>query len=509
MVNKKISDNPKLTYLLVDFLLLCLSFFLVLTPFAENSDFFFQKCIKSFSLFAFVWFFCGVSLRKFHSFRLKSFRNAFKSIFKANLLSLFFFIAYSLLNAPFSIPIKILISIFTLLFLFEFITTLIYFSFRYAANFERFDKAADIQKKSVVLKENKPLDKAAIERINLLIKQNSGESTLSNLQNKVDLSSSNTLVFHSASLFNIQSMPENRFDVIINLKKTNDIRGICQFLVAIHDKLPYMGTYVGCFRSKSNYKKEFLSRYPIGINYILYSLIFILKRIFPKWSFTREIYFWLTGGKKRILAKAEVFGRLYACGFEIKDEFKADGLVYFVAVKSKEPIRYEVINFGPIIKLNRVGKNKKLFKVYKFRTMHPYSEYLQPYIYEKNKLQEGGKFNRDIRITSIGGFMRKYWIDELPMFLNLLKGDMKLVGIRPLSKHYFSLYSKELQEKRTKVKPGLLPPFYADMPKTLDDIQNSEMKYLLECEKNGWFLTDLKYLWLIFVNIVFRKARSK
>jgi lipopolysaccharide/colanic/teichoic acid biosynthesis glycosyltransferase len=104
--------------------------------------------------------------------------------------------------------------------------------------------------------------------------------------------------------------------------------------------------------------------------------------------------------------------------------------------------------------------------------------------------------------------MRKYWLDELPMLINLARGNMKLVGVRPLSAQYFSLYSKELQELRTKFKPGLLPPFYADMPKTLEEIEKSEMNYLLLCTKNGTFLTDIKYFFLIIRNILFRSARS-
>ena len=55
---------------------------------------------------------------------------------------------------------------------------------------------------------------------------------------------------------------------------------------------------------------------------------------------------------------------------------------------------------------------------------------------------------------------------------------MKLVGVRPLSQHYFSLYTKELQDKRILCKPGLVPPYYADMPKNLDEIIASEMRYL-------------------------------
>ena len=164
--------------------------------------------------------------------------------------------------------------------------------------------------------------------------------------------------------------------------------------------------------------------------------------------------------------------------------------------------------YGIFVKLNRVGKNGRVFKVYKFRTMHPYSEFLQAYIYERYSLQEGGKFNHDIRVTSLGRFMRRCWIDELPMLFNLLKGDMKLVGVRPISKHYFSLYSQELQEKRVRHKPGLLPPFYADMPKTLEEIEASEMRYLTMCEEKGTLVTDFVYFWKIFYTIVFKRARS-
>jgi lipopolysaccharide/colanic/teichoic acid biosynthesis glycosyltransferase len=104
--------------------------------------------------------------------------------------------------------------------------------------------------------------------------------------------------------------------------------------------------------------------------------------------------------------------------------------------------------------------------------------------------------------------MRKYWIDELPMLLNLIKGNMKIVGVRPISQHYFSLYSKELQEKRICHKPGLLPPFYADMPKTLDEIQASEMRYLTMCEERGTLVTDFIYFWKIVFTILVKRARS-
>ena len=83
---------------------------------------------------------------------------------------------------------------------------------------------------------------------------------------------------------------------------------------------------------------------------------------------------------------------------------------------------------------------------------------------------------------------------------------MKLVGVRPLSKQYFDLYNEEVQERRIKYKPGLIPPFYADMPADLEGIQASEMKYLDSYDKHP-LITDFRYFWKSWCNILFRKQK--
>ena len=132
------------------------------------------------------------------------------------------------------------------------------------------------------------------------------------------------------------------------------------------------------------------------------------------------------------------------------------------------------------------------------------------YIYEHNHLAKGGKFADDYRVTPWGRWMRKLWIDELPMIWNVVRGDLKLVGVRPLSRHYFSLYSPEMQDLRTQVKPGLLPPFYYDKqtPKTIDEVQASERRYVEACLKHP-VLTDIRYFFGTIWNILFRGKRSK
>ena len=147
--------------------------------------------------------------------------------------------------------------------------------------------------------------------------------------------------------------------------------------------------------------------------------------------------------------------------------------------------------------------------VYKFRTMYSYSEYLQPYMLEHEGLQEGGKFARDYRVNGWGKLLRRTWLDELPMFINVFKGQMKLVGVRPLSRHYFSLYKPEMQDLHTSVKPGLLPPFYYDeySPVTLEDVQASEKRYIDAYHQHP-FATDWRYFWGTVGNILFKRKRS-
>lgn len=348
-------------------------------------------------------------------------------------------------------------------------------------------------------------DKAALRES---ILEFAPDKVLRYIEKNIDIFSTNTFTLRSTDIYNIRKLPNYRFDAIVNFMPLNQIRGVNKLFTTVNDKLPDNGIWVCCYEPQSVTKRNILKRYPLVIGWLYYAAFFCYKRVLPKLFMTSRLYFDITEGKNRVLSKAEVLGRLCYCGFEIIDERKKGDLNYVVARRKFRPEITARRLYGILVKLNRVGKNGKMFKVYKFRTMHPYSEFLQAYIYERYSLQEGGKFNHDIRVTTLGRILRKYWLDELPMMLNLIKGNMKLVGVRPISQHYFSLYSQELQDKRTKHKPGLLPPFYADMPKTLPEIEASEMRYLTMCEQKGTLKTDFIYFWKIFYTIVFKRARS-
>lgn len=297
------------------------------------------------------------------------------------------------------------------------------------------------------------------------------------------------------------------FSGLGNTHVINDIPRINKFFEEASQRLEKGQYLLVCVKTKEVRKKKILNSYPKPIAYLVYLCDFFLSRILPKISITKKLYFGITKGENRVISLTESLGRLISCGFDVIGHQQIGYTTYILTQKKTAPTYDMEPTYGLLVKLKRIGKGGRTFDVYKFRTMHPYSEYLQDYVFSKNSLKEGGKIKDDFRVTNWGKLFRKLWIDELPMIINLFEGDMKLVGVRPLSKHYFNLYPKETQDLRIKVKPGLLPPFYADMPESLDEIIASEKRYLEAYAKNP-VITDVKYFMKIFYNIIFKKARS-
>lgn len=357
--------------------------------------------------------------------------------------------------------------------------------------------------------ENITLDPISIKVIEDTIVEYSGNDVLEYLKKYLSFNIVGTLVNFTSDFFELKSKPDNKYNAFVLLKSLNEVRGINRILSVSNLKLPQSGVIIINFEKISTRKSKIMKKFPPVINKIVYFFDYFFRRVIPKLNVTNKFYFNLTKGRDRVLSDTEVLGRLVYCGFEIHKVENIGDQTWVVARKLRKiPGILESKRYGPFIKLKRVGRNGKIIHVYKMRTMYSYSEYLQAYIYQLNSLQEGGKFKNDTRLNAAGKWMRKYWIDEIPMLVNLFRGDMKLVGVRPLSQHYYSLYSTELQRKRIRFKPGLLPPFYADLPNTLEEIEVSEMRYLKSCEQKGIFKTDFIYFFKICRSILFRKARS-
>jgi lipopolysaccharide/colanic/teichoic acid biosynthesis glycosyltransferase len=139
--------------------------------------------------------------------------------------------------------------------------------------------------------------------------------------------------------------------------------------------------------------------------------------------------------------------------------------------------------------------------------MQPYSEYIQDFVIEKNGFNKNGTIKNDFRVTKLGKFLRKYWIDELPMLFNLLKGEVKIVGVRPLSDSMLKKYPKEFVSIRNNFKPGLIPPYYIEKPNSFEELIESEKRYIEKYNKNGG-VTDVVYFYRFINNIIFKGVRS-
>jgi exopolysaccharide biosynthesis polyprenyl glycosylphosphotransferase len=117
----------------------------------------------------------------------------------------------------------------------------------------------------------------------------------------------------------------------------------------------------------------------------------------------------------------------------------------------------KITSRGPVLFVQqRVGLNKRLIGVYKFRTMVQDAEKKQAALEHLNEVSGPVfKIKNDPRVTSIGRFLRKTSIDELPQLLNVLKGDMSLVGPRPLPVRDYEGFSQDWQRRRLSIRPGI------------------------------------------------------
>jgi lipopolysaccharide/colanic/teichoic acid biosynthesis glycosyltransferase len=314
-------------------------------------------------------------------------------------------------------------------------------------------------------------------------------------------------VVSTSDAFNIHNLSPGDYTCIINLKPLNGIKELDLFLDAVNNRLAGDGIFICCVETLEQRARRLRHKFSPVLYYLFAIPDFLIRRVMPRLRLTRGLWQLLTRGANPPLSRAEALGRLCRAGFAIRQEKFAGNMLCIKAQRRSDPLPINGYGYGMIIALPRIGRDGKTFIVYKLRTMHPYSEFIQDYVYDLHDLETGGKMKHDFRVTSWGRVCRRIWIDELPMTINLFRGDMKIVGIRPLSEHYFNLYDDDMRSRRIKYKPGLLPPFYADMPAGLDEIQRSEMKYLDAWDKNH-FSTDSRYFLKSIFNIVFRSARS-
>ena len=141
----------------------------------------------------------------------------------------------------------------------------------------------------------------------------------------------------------------------------------------------------------------------------------------------------------------------------------------------------------------RPGLNSKPFKIVKFKTMRD--------VFEK----DGIPLPDDVRLTKVGSIVRSASLDELLQLVNVLKGDMSLVGPRPLLMQYLSRYSPE-QSRRHEVKPGITG--WAQVNGRNAISWEQKFRFDVEYVEKQSFTLDIKILWMTFLNVIQRKGIS-
>ncbi|MFT6282174.1 MAG: lipopolysaccharide/colanic/teichoic acid biosynthesis glycosyltransferase [Salibacteraceae bacterium] len=305
-----------------------------------------------------------------------------------------------------------------------------------------------------------------------------------------------------------QITKEGFYQDMVCLQSFNSIAKLDSFLIRVNESLEDNGKFIGFVQTNKQRKENQWVRKVPFVGKISAIGEFAFHRICPKVKGLKQLYFGITRGKHQRLSKAEVLGRLIKFGFKITElEEDIDGVMYFVVKKVKEPDVKSKSSNGFIYKFPRVGQNGKIIGVYKIRTMHPYSEYLQDYVVNTNGYGSNGKPANDFRVPSWARFVRRYWLDELPQLVNVLKGDMKLFGVRPVTDRYFQDIPKHIQKLRLSQKPGCIPPYIAyNRVSSKESVLMAEEDYLLSSKKGR--LVDFKFIVMAVKNIVFNKKRG-
>lgn len=149
---------------------------------------------------------------------------------------------------------------------------------------------------------------------------------------------------------------------------------------------------------------------------------------------------------------------------------------------------------GAFFTQERPGKNDKIFKVIKFKTM-------------TDERDENGNLLPDAqRLTKVGKFVRSTSIDELPQLINVLKGDMSLIGPRPLLVKYLPLYSKE-QARRHEVRPGMTGWAQCNGRNAISWTKKFELDVWYVDHCTLW--TDIKIIWITIMKVLKRADISQ
>ena len=138
-------------------------------------------------------------------------------------------------------------------------------------------------------------------------------------------------------------------ELIVCKERVNDKRYLNKYFENINITLKKGGIFKGNVETYSVRRNRLLKKFPDPFNRIYLFFDTLLVRVSPKLQITKNLYFNITKGKGRVLSRAETYGRLYSCGFEIIEEEYKNNKIYFSAKKVKEPIYDKNPSYGFLI----------------------------------------------------------------------------------------------------------------------------------------------------------------
>lgn len=203
------------------------------------------------------------------------------------------------------------------------------------------------------------------------------------------------------------------------------------------------------------------------------------------------------------IADMEIKGKIYRGFKRIVDIILGCiGLVLLSPVFLILAICIKIDSKGPVIFAHkRIGKNGKEFNMYKFRSMYENAEEMIENFNEEQKRewQENFKLENDPRITKVGKFLRKTSLDELPQIVNIIKGDLSIIGPRPIVDEELEKYG-ENKEKFLSITPGLTGYWQANgrSNTTYEERMQMELYYI----DNQSLLLDIKIFFKTIVSVL-------
>jgi len=398
--------HTRVVFALFDILIVTLSFLFIIWIEPGTKSFYLPTYLNPFIAFLVIWVLVSILISKFDVHKAKNSKEAIVPVLITNLtiFAVTMTAIYLIGNLSYSFSIvfgTILLATFVEIFL-----AYMYFSYLKPVFVP---DAEEIETKKPKFY---PVDKSFKtdniddtefvenrEQVKDIIINESNQHTYEFISQYIDVGNPQNLLVSTTTQFNIDKLPPNTFNSITNLHRVNDYRRINKFFESVNNKLPLGGILINNAETFGLRKQRILQDYPPVFNRMYYFFDFIFTRVFPKLAGFKKFYFFATLGHNRVLSRAETLGRLYSCGFEVLEEKYISGQLYFVARKIKEPYFDEDPSYGPLFKMNRIGKDGKMIGVYKFRTMHPFAEYLQDYVVNKFGFSVEGKPANDFRLN--------------------------------------------------------------------------------------------------------------